>query len=76
MIYVTIGGKHKLLGNITEVHGGSAWGAGTIAGSDGSRQPTALELELAEFQGYLRFKMLYFNTIDLILKLDLILVML
>ena len=51
MIYVTIGGKHKLLGNTTEVHGGSAWGAGTLSGSDGSRQPSDLELEVAEFQG-------------------------
>ncbi len=28
MIYVTIGGKHKLLGDITQANGGSAWGAG------------------------------------------------
>ncbi len=30
---------------------GSPWGAGTFAGADGSRQPTALELEVAEIQG-------------------------
>jgi multimeric flavodoxin WrbA len=30
---------------------GSPWGAGTFAAPDGSRQPTALELELAEIQG-------------------------
>ena len=30
---------------------GSPWGAGTFAGADGSRQPTALELELAKIQG-------------------------
>jgi multimeric flavodoxin WrbA len=35
----------------TSVHGGSPWGAGTFAGSDGSRQPTELELELATTQG-------------------------
>lgn len=51
MIYVTIGGKHKALSRISEVHGGSAWGAGTISGADGSRQPSQLELEMAEFQG-------------------------
>jgi NAD(P)H dehydrogenase (quinone) len=31
---------------------GSAWGSGTISGSDGSRQPSELEFELAHFQGY------------------------
>ena len=31
--------------------GGSAWGAGTFAGADGSRQPSAKELEVAEIQG-------------------------
>jgi len=39
------------LTNLNEVHGGSPWGAGTFAGADGSRQPTALELEIAEIQG-------------------------
>ncbi|KAI0746609.1 flavoprotein-like protein [Daedaleopsis nitida] len=39
------------LANLTEVHGGSPWGAGTFAGVDGSRQPSALELEVAEIQG-------------------------
>ncbi|KAI0311176.1 1,4-benzoquinone reductase [Amylostereum chailletii] len=39
------------LSNLSEVHGGSAWGAGTLAGTDGSRQPSALELEVATIQG-------------------------
>jgi len=39
------------LTNLTEVHGGSAWGAGTFAGSDGSRQPSELELGIAKVQG-------------------------
>ncbi|KAH9059562.1 NADH-quinone oxidoreductase [Lactarius vividus] len=39
------------LTNLSEVHGGSPWGAGTLAGADGSRQPSALELEIAEIQG-------------------------
>jgi NAD(P)H dehydrogenase (quinone) len=30
---------------------GSPWGAGTFAGADGSRQPSALELEIAKIQG-------------------------
>jgi NAD(P)H dehydrogenase (quinone) len=34
-----------------EVRGGSPYGASTIAGADGSRTPSALELSLAEFQG-------------------------
>ncbi|CAI7627348.1 unnamed protein product [Penicillium bialowiezense] len=39
------------LSNLDEVHGGSAWGAGTFAAGDGSRQPTPLELQIAEIQG-------------------------
>ncbi|CEJ88687.1 Putative Minor allergen Alt a 7 [[Torrubiella] hemipterigena] len=39
------------LANLSEVHGGSPWGAGTFAGADGSRQPSALELEIAGIQG-------------------------
>lgn len=37
--------------NLEEVHGASAWGAGTVAGADGSRQPSALELRIATAQG-------------------------
>ncbi|GAB1191946.1 Minor allergen Alt a 7 [Aspergillus pseudonomiae] len=52
-IYVPLGYKTMFaqLANLSEVHGGSAWGAGTFAGADGSRQPSALELEIAEGQG-------------------------
>ncbi|KAG6830060.1 flavodoxin-like fold protein [Tephrocybe sp. NHM501043] len=39
------------LTNLEEVHGGSPWGAGTYASSSGSRQPTALELEIAHIHG-------------------------
>jgi len=39
------------LTNLSEIHGGSPWGAGTFAGADGSRQPSALELEIAKIQG-------------------------
>jgi NAD(P)H dehydrogenase (quinone) len=39
------------LTDLTELKGGSPYGAGTIAGPDGSRQPTAKELALARFQG-------------------------
>jgi len=37
--------------NLSEVHGGGPWGAGTLAGPDGSRQPSALETEVATIQG-------------------------
>jgi len=36
---------------VTEVMGNSPYGASTIAGGDGSRQPSAVELEGARFQG-------------------------
>lgn len=39
------------LSEISEVRGGSPYGAATIAGGDGSRQPSEKELNLARFQG-------------------------
>lgn len=53
IIYVPLGYKHAFpqLANLSEVRGGSPWGAGTFAGADGSRQPSALELEVATIQG-------------------------
>jgi NAD(P)H dehydrogenase (quinone) len=37
--------------SVTEIVGGSPYGASTIAGSDGARQPTAIDLEGARHQG-------------------------
>ncbi|KAL1997893.1 hypothetical protein VTN02DRAFT_488 [Thermoascus thermophilus] len=53
IIYVPLGYSKTFaqLTNLSEVHGGSAWGAGTVAAGDGSRQPSALELEVAKTQG-------------------------
>ncbi|KAF5117818.1 hypothetical protein DV454_000912 [Geotrichum candidum] len=53
LIYVPLGYKNSFaqLTNIEEVHGGSPWGAGAYANSDGSRTASALELEIAEIQG-------------------------
>ncbi|EJD55204.1 NADH-quinone oxidoreductase [Auricularia subglabra TFB-10046 SS5] len=53
LIYVPLGYKNSFaqLTNLSEVHGGSPWGAGTFAAGDGSRQPTPLELEIAQIQG-------------------------
>jgi NAD(P)H dehydrogenase (quinone) len=36
---------------LNEITGGSPYGAATIAGSDGSRQPTENELNGARYQG-------------------------
>ena len=40
------------LADITELKGGSPLGAGTIAGADGSRQPSQKEVAMARFQGH------------------------
>lgn len=37
--------------NMDEVHGGSPYGAGCLAGPDGSRQPSELEKGVAKHQG-------------------------
>ncbi|KAF2146802.1 benzoquinone reductase [Aplosporella prunicola CBS 121167] len=53
MLFVPLGYKttFALMADLSEVRGGSAWGAGTFAAPDGSRQPTKNELELAKKQG-------------------------
>jgi len=53
IIFVPFGYSHAFgdITNLNEVHAGSPWGAGTFAGADGSRQPSKLELTIAEKQG-------------------------
>mmetsp|Transcript_12535 Transcript_12535/g.41017 ORF Transcript_12535/g.41017 Transcript_12535/m.41017 type:complete len:137 (+) Transcript_12535:417-827(+) len=51
MIYVPIGYSSPLLMNMDEIHGGSPYGAGCFAGTDGSRKPSQLELDIAKHQG-------------------------
>lgn len=51
MMYVGLPYACPELADISEVKGGSPWGAATIAGADGSRQPSAKELAQARFQG-------------------------
>jgi len=51
MIYVGLPYSCPELADISELKGGSPYGAGTIAGADGSRQPSAKELAMARFQG-------------------------
>ena len=50
---VIVGLPYSFQGQLTldEVTGGTPYGASTIAGGDGSRQPTANELDGARFQG-------------------------
>lgn len=51
MVIVGLPYSAQDLTRIDEVRGGSPYGASTIAGADGSRQPTDLEKGLARFQG-------------------------
>ena len=41
----------QALMNMSEITGGSPYGAGTLTGGDGSRQPSENELTIARFQG-------------------------
>jgi len=51
MVIVPIGYGTKELFDISEVRGGTPYGAATIAGGDGSRQPSEEELAIARYQG-------------------------
>lgn len=51
MVIVPLNYGAPELTDISEVRGGSPYGAATIAGADGSRQPTGKELSLARYQG-------------------------
>ncbi|CAE7860882.1 unnamed protein product [Symbiodinium microadriaticum] len=53
MIYVPLGYQAGGDGqfDMSEIHGGSPWGASTYAGADGSRQPSAMEISIAKRQG-------------------------
>lgn len=51
MVYVPIGYSSPLLFENAEVHGGSPYGASTLAGGDGSRQPSEREITVAKHQG-------------------------
>ena len=51
MIIVGVPYSEQRLLNMTEITGGTPYGATTITGPDGSRQPTQNELAVARFQG-------------------------
>ncbi|TPG74672.1 NAD(P)H:quinone oxidoreductase [Pseudomonas arsenicoxydans] len=51
MVIVPIGYSDPALFDVSQVGGGTPYGASTIAGGDGSRQPDSRELGIAEHQG-------------------------
>eukprot|EP00602_Paraphysomonas_sp_CaronLab_P003468 CAMPEP_0185024180 /NCGR_PEP_ID=MMETSP1103-20130426/7150_1 /TAXON_ID=36769 /ORGANISM="Paraphysomonas bandaiensis, Strain Caron Lab Isolate" /LENGTH=194 /DNA_ID=CAMNT_0027557077 /DNA_START=110 /DNA_END=694 /DNA_ORIENTATION=- len=51
MIYVPLGYINPAVFDLSTPHGGSAWGPGTLAGADGSRQPSDLEVGVAKSYG-------------------------
>ena len=51
MVIVGVPYSEKRLMNMDEITGGTPYGASTLAGADGSRQPSDNELEIAKFQG-------------------------
>jgi NAD(P)H dehydrogenase (quinone) len=51
MIIVGVPYSEQGLVNMSEITGGSPYGAGTLAGGDGSRRPSENELAIARFQG-------------------------
>lgn len=51
MIIVGCPYSEQGLTNMTEITGGTPYGATTLAGADGKRQPSANELQIAKFQG-------------------------
>ncbi|MFH0824725.1 MAG: NAD(P)H:quinone oxidoreductase [Pseudomonadota bacterium] len=51
MIIVGVPYSEQRLLNMTEITGGSPYGASTLAGGDGSRRPSENELAIARFQG-------------------------
>ena len=51
MVIVGVPYSCKELSTMAEITGGSPYGAGTLAGTDGKRQPSANELAIARFQG-------------------------
>ena len=51
MVIVGLPYSYEAQMGLSEVHGGTPYGASTIAGGDGSRQPSGAELEGARYQG-------------------------
>ncbi|KAF4610779.1 hypothetical protein D9613_007256 [Agrocybe pediades] len=66
IIFVPLGYASGLnqLGTLEEAHGGSAWGAGTLAGPNFSRQPSQREINIAECHGEHFYKMVSRVKVD------------
>ncbi|KAJ1646971.1 hypothetical protein LPJ64_001592 [Coemansia asiatica] len=64
LVYVPLGYASPHMFDNESVVGSSPWGAGTIAGPDGSLQPSVMELEIAETQGekFAQVAVKLFNT--------------
>jgi NAD(P)H dehydrogenase (quinone) len=52
MIVVGVPYSEQRLLNMDEITGGTPYGASTLAGVDGSREPNENELEIARSQGW------------------------
>ncbi|KAL3670633.1 hypothetical protein V7S43_003825 [Phytophthora oleae] len=51
MLFVPLALRGHVIEASDEMHGCSLWGSGTVANSDRSRQPSELELKVAQMQG-------------------------
>ena len=51
MVFVPMGYSTPLVTNMDEIHGGSPWGPGTLAGPTGARQPSQIEQDMATHYG-------------------------
>jgi len=51
MVIVGVPYSEQRIMNMAEITGGTPYGASTLAGGDGSRQPSENELAIARFQG-------------------------
>jgi NAD(P)H dehydrogenase (quinone) len=51
MVIVPLGYGIPDFFDVSEMNGGTPYGASTIAGADGSRQPSEKELNIARYQG-------------------------
>jgi len=51
MVIVGVPYSCKQIGDMSEITGGSPYGASTLAGTDGHRQPSENEIKIARYQG-------------------------
>jgi NAD(P)H dehydrogenase (quinone) len=51
MVIVGVPYSESGLSHMNDITGGTPYGATTLAGPDGSRQPSANELQIARYQG-------------------------